>query len=84
MLNKRRILGVFTFLLLAVALIAGIYGKSTQEKVSIVNNEDYEISNAISDEAPKVREITINIIETKMTVNGKEISRYLYTEYVER
>ena len=80
MLNKRRILGVFTFLLLAVALIAGIYGKSTQEKVSIVNNEDYEISNAISDEAPKVREITINIIETKMTVNGKEISRYLYTD----
>ena len=80
MLNKRIFLGVFIFLLLAVALIAGIYGKSTQEKVSIVNNEDYEISNAISDEAPKVREITINIIETKMTVNGKEISRYLYTD----
>mgnify|MGYP000258113262 CR=1 FL=1 len=80
MLNKRIFLGVFIFLLLAVALIAGIYGKNTQEKVSIVNNEDYEISNAISDEAPKVREITINIIETKMTVNGKEISRYLYTD----
>ena len=80
MLNKRIFLGVFMFLLLAVALIAGIYGKNTQEKVSIVNNEDYEISNAISDEAPKVREITINIIETKMTVNGKEISRYLYTD----
>ena len=61
MLNKRRILIIATFLLLTAALVAGIY-KNTSNKVKAVNSDVYEISKSIPNEAPKVREITINII----------------------
>ena len=79
MLNKRRILIIATFLLLTAALVAGIY-KNTSNKVKAVNSDVYEISKSIPNEAPKVREITINIIKTEAMINGKKISKYLYTD----